>query len=56
MNIDYQDFEAIAALEYGTLEDWAYESAEHYARLHGELNMLIAGVIVSDALYRIFNK
>lgn len=40
MKIDYKDFEAIAVLDFGTLEDFAFESARHFALID---NILIEG-------------
>ncbi len=56
MNIDYRDYEAIAALEYGTLEDWAFESAEYFTKMNCELNMVFAAIIASDAVYNMRNN
>ena len=56
MNIDYRDYEAIAALMYGTLEDWAFESAEHFTTLDSELNMIVAGVVTSNAIINMKNQ
>lgn len=56
MDIDYRDYEAIAALEYGTLEDWAFESAEHYVTEHGDLNMVISAMITTAAICKMLNQ
>ena len=52
MNINYQDYEAIAALEHGTLEDWAFESVERFTDMAADINMLISGHVAQDAIYK----
>ncbi len=52
MDINYQDYEAIAALEHGTLEDWAFESVKSYTDECADIDMLIAGHVAQDAIYK----
>ena len=54
MKIDFMDFEAIASLEHGTLEEWAYESSQHFAEID---NVLIEGQCygeVQEALAKMY--
>lgn len=48
LSINYQDYEAIAALKHGTLEDWAFDDAASSSDLF--LDVLISAMVAQNAL------
>ena len=55
MDIGFADYEAIAALKYGTLEDWAFESAEHFTTDNIEVNLFVSAIVSSEAIIKMMS-
>lgn len=52
MNINHQDYEAIAALEHGSLDDKSFYAAKYCTDINADINMVISGHVVQDAIYK----
>lgn len=53
LDIDYKDLEAIAALEFGTLEDWAFDVASFRIDAVGEALLLTSWLVTQKAIKRV---